>query len=73
MKPEGLRRLTDAIRRDREVEVDADGHVREVPKSPALPEPVPAKSKPTKLAPRTFGVVSSATELLHVIGLESAL
>jgi hypothetical protein len=56
MKNEGLRRLTDAIRRDREVEVDPNGRVREIKDPPNPQEPAaPSKDRPTKLAPRTFG------------------
>jgi hypothetical protein len=52
---EQLRRLRDAVTgRDREVEVAADGSVREVGEQPAA-ESQPEKGKATKLAPRTFG------------------
>ena len=55
-----LKRLRDAVTgRGREVEVTADGTVREIDKSTPATEPVidpPVDpTKPTKLAPRTFG------------------
>lgn len=50
-----LKRLRDAVTgRGREVEVAADGSVREVSEQPAA-ENLPEKGKATKLAPRTFG------------------
>ena len=52
---EQLKRLRDAVTgRDREVEVAADGTVREVREQPAA-EHQPEEGKATKLAPRTFG------------------
>lgn len=52
---EQLRRLRDAVTgRDREVEVAADGSVRELSERPA-DERQPEAGKVTKLAPRTFG------------------
>ena len=52
---EQLKRLRDAVTgRGREVEVAADGSVREV--SEPVAESTPEKGKATKLAPRTFGV-----------------
>jgi hypothetical protein len=58
-----LKRLRDAVTgRGREVEVAADGSVREVEKTTLATEPVadPAvePAKTTKLAPRTFGTRS---------------
>ena len=52
-----LQRLRDAVTghdRDREVEVAADGSVRELSERPA-DEQQPEAGKATKLAPRTFG------------------
>lgn len=57
-----LRRLRDAIlRRDREVEVDANGTVREIPQHENNTEEEkarPTQRRATKLAPRTFGGVA---------------
>lgn len=59
---EGIRRLRDAVvRPDREVEVDPNGRVHEIPRSPSPREQTPLKDKPTKLAPRTFGTNTSDT------------
>lgn len=56
---ERLRRLRDAVTgRDREVEVDPDGQVREVlPPEPENEKTEPRPQKPTKLAARTFGLI----------------
>lgn len=53
---ENMRRLRDAVvRRDREVEVDASGTVREVPSRESQERTPPEPKRVTKLAPRTFG------------------
>ena len=54
---ESLRRLRDTVvgrSRDREVQVEHDGTVREVP-AQGEAQPAEAVTKPTKLPPRTFG------------------
>lgn len=54
---ESLRRLRDTVvgrNRDREVQVEPDGTVREVP-AQGEAQPAEAGHKPTKLPPRTFG------------------
>lgn len=58
-----LKRLRDAVTgRGREVEVAADGSVREIDKSTPATEPLVDQAvesaKTTKLAPRTFGTHS---------------
>lgn len=56
---ENLRRLRDAVvRQTRDVEVRADGRVQEIEKSSDGREPPRPRSKPTKLARRTFGAVA---------------
>ena len=52
---ESLKKLRDAVTgRDREVEVTADGAIREINES-AGDDAKSEAGKPTKLAPRTFG------------------
>ena len=56
MNRQALRRLRNAVlRREREVEVDPDGQVREIPAEDQETERRSRRRKPTKLAPRTFG------------------
>lgn len=59
-----LRRLRDAIvgRGRREVTVDPDGQVRET--SREAPSRGDDRGKPTKLAPRTFGVVELSLPMM---------
>lgn len=57
MVNQSLRRLRDAVvgtGRDREVQVEPDGTVKEVVPE-AVEQPATAPAKPTKLSPRTFG------------------
>lgn len=82
MSNEALKRLRDAVvRRDREVEVDPNGQVREIhpPDQTSADAKPQTRPKPTKLSARTFGagapptvIIPRAAKPVQILGHQEA-